>query len=115
MQNPLKMWITKHLFPSDIIGDNIAGMTDVPKGSFICKDCLSVSKPVKISTDNPSLNTAATVGMFRQYGLVRGGIFAALAHSKKPLGCAVCKSTNVIPVETPMGQILLSQLKEKGD
>ena len=99
---------------TDNSGATIVSMTKEQMKSVICKECLSVGMPIKVTAKNPELNNVARAAMYR-YGFIGGFIHGFTSHRDQPIGCSACRSTNIIPVDTPMGQMLLSQTKKPGE
>lgn len=76
--------------------------------SYICRNCLSVGTPIRVSTKNPELKGISRAINGRQ-GFVGALILGFMAHKDKPLGCNACESTDIVPLETPVGKMLLAQ------
>jgi len=74
----------------------------------VCRDCWSISQP----TQNKELRGSAfiTVLLLLMY-IIPGIIYMVWRRGDKSIICTKCRSKNLVPVDSPMGQKIINEQK----
>lgn len=77
------------------------------KKQFICEQCGTIGEPRTITKGSIALELVLWL-----FFLLPGLIYSLWRLCSRSNGCAACGATNLIPLNTPRGQMLMKQLKQ---
>ncbi len=80
----------------------------MPKKQFVCTTCGFVGKPVTITKGSIWLEIILWLAL-----LVPGIVYSIWRLSTRYKGCPESKKDTMIPVDTPLGQKLISEITQK--